>query len=227
MKKEKVYFIIVLSLALLVFAVFCLISSHNASAQINTANPTDILGINPETIPKTPEEATSLAGTYLQKQWENILNNTAAGKVHNYLLQHQLPFNILLNENYELSSFFFWVLVLWLFIWAIFNDIFISAKLDAMLSIFLGLVAAVGLARIGLIRVTANGLIALITKPEYWWAKILIAIVILAALVFIKIYFKLIKQFFISMWKSIWLRETREIAETAEMEAEEAMDLPV
>ncbi len=139
-------------------------------------------GISPDKIPSSPEEIKSI---YLTQEWSKIIaSKPIIGPIHNFFLNNQLAFKILMNTNYEFSLTFLATLILWFFIafWSS-KGIRSSQLIKSDIGSFaIGLLISIILAQIGLIGIIVKGALKLILSPEAWWMRWIIAILIFAAL---------------------------------------------
>lgn len=150
-------------LFIMLFSILLLVNGRNnpynnyVSAQ--EGMPSDILGVNPETIekmPQTPEEAKDVASAYLKKEWQKMLaNNKFIGPFHRWSMSHQEVYQIIFKENYDLSLKFLLTFILWIYFMLLFSDsVHISKNL--FLNLVLGIFFSLVLAHINFIGFVVN-----------------------------------------------------------------------
>lgn len=122
---------------------------------------------------------------YLGKEWQNILlKNEIIKSIDSFFTKISFLFEVLLAEPYSFSLNFFFVVVLW-FIFAI-NLIKILkgfSMFSSWVSFIIGFGITVAFARTKFFSNVSNFLIYLIFKPELWWTRLIIFILILFILV--------------------------------------------
>jgi hypothetical protein len=121
-KNNKLKFwLITGAIILLAILALFLINKYTGKA-IDPSNTEDPLGIglNPEQIPQTPEDAAQVGNDYLKKEWVNILNNSnsTTGKIlldtNNFLHTLSPIFKIFMGIEYSFSWLFFFTFIIWL-----------------------------------------------------------------------------------------------------------------
>lgn len=128
---------------------------------------------------------------YLKKEWAKILlENKVIAKLDSFFTKYSIFFKIILGVHYSLSLTMLFVIILWVFVAAIVGDV-----LRKGLGIFegfgyvLGIVAAVMLAQLQILRRIAVFLVKLMFYPEAAWARFIVFVVVIAILVLLY-YFK-------------------------------------
>lgn len=163
---------------LLLFLILALVFIRFVSAAIDPSNSEDPLGIgiNPDNIPQTPEDAANISLTYLQKEWTKIVaKNKYIGPMHNFFLNHQTAFIILFNEKYEFSLTFICIFVLWIFFAVLCGRLINAFGLLKMgLGWVVGVLCSVILAQIGLTKIITTSILTLIYARDLWWMRALL-----------------------------------------------------
>jgi len=163
---------------LLLFLILALSFVSFVYAAIDPANSDDPLGIgiSPDKIPQTPEDAANISLTYLQKEWTKIVaKNKYIGPMHNFFLNHQTAFIILFNEKYEFSLTFICIFVLWVFFAVLFGRLINAFGLLKMgLGWVVGVLCSVILAQIGLTKIITTSILTLIYARDLWWMRALL-----------------------------------------------------
>jgi predicted membrane protein len=123
------YLILIIALVLIAILVPILIKNLTGKAigEINYNNPEDPLGIgiNPENIPQTPEDAKEISKEYLRKNWALLLQDSthplgkALWTANKALIALSPVFRLLIGMEYSFSWMFFLSLVIVITIMAI------------------------------------------------------------------------------------------------------------
>ena len=177
---------LIFSLSIIVTLILNLIPVHAAITPANADDPLGI-GISPDKIPQTPEDAANISLTYLQKEWTKIVaNNKYIGPIHNFFLNHQTIFIVLFNEKYEFSLTFILIFALWIFFALIFGRMINAFGLLKMgLGWVAGVLCAVILSQIGLIKIITTSTLTLIYAKDLWWMRALLWTVLVIVLILV------------------------------------------
>jgi hypothetical protein len=165
---------------------------------INPENIEDPLGIglNPDNIPQTPEDASSKVQAkwdYLKKEWTNIIaNNKVVGPIHEWCLNHPLVFKILFNYPYQMSTMFLLIFLMWLYDLIVVANFFEQEKLFGFGgSLFPGLIIGLGSTILFSHIRFYEGVARLIMKifnfaSSAWWKELLVWVflIILGVIIF-------------------------------------------
>jgi len=182
MEKRSVCILFVVLLLISTFS-FLIVNSHLATAE-EPPLPKDVLGLNPESIPQSPEE---LQERYLAKEWSNIIANiTFIGPIHTAFINNPLIFRIIFAEPYSFSLVFFLIILLWIIVAfnasKIINSIEIINKGYSWIA---GILVAIILAQTKLYSFLAKGSIYLVTSKETTWARAILAILLVFILILV------------------------------------------
>lgn len=184
MKKLGIIFIIILISGLFLNNINLIL------AQVTT--PQELLqqqtGINPESIPKSPEEIKDI---YLKQEWSDVIAKIPViGQIHNYFLVHPLIFKIIFNEPYTISLVFFLVVILWAYSMAAISDILRTSELvKTGSSVLIGAASTIILAQVKVFNIIATTALNIIFAKEEWWIRGILWVllfVILAIIVYIE-----------------------------------------
>ncbi len=123
---------------------------------------------------------------YLGKEWKNILlKNKFVSGLDGFCKKISVVFEVLVAEPYTLSVTFLVVVLLWLYLFLKFAEIVRDYfTVQSGVSYLIGLVFTLVLAHIGFIRKITEFLGWIAFKPEAWWARWII-IIILAFILFL------------------------------------------
>lgn len=137
------------------------------------------LGINPDNIPKDPEE---LKDKYLSQEWAKIISESKfLGPIHRFLINIPWLFEIIIAEPYSLTLSFFLTFVLWLFAFAFITDIIkTSGLMKKSFPYLIGIGGSIILAQIKLISHISTALIEIAMSKENVFFRIIIWIFIIA-----------------------------------------------
>lgn len=172
---------------------------------IDPTNPEDPLGIgvNPDNLPQTPEDAANVSATYLKQEWGKILTeNKVVGPVHRAFLNTPTPFVILFGEAYDATFGFLLIVFFWFYFAFVVVDLlyFFGKKFSAYY--FLGgALVSVALAQLGFFRALVNLLDSLLNKQENWMVRIFVVFCIIFVFVLIKFFFQSFKNYALARFK--------------------------
>jgi len=144
--------------------------------------PTDLTDLNKITTVANPDNWQNLAQTWKQE----ILSNSFVSSTDSFLHNINPVFLFLTGEPYNLSLFFFFLALLWIFFVFQFRRIlhfslFSSAWVCWIIAIGLSIV----LGQMGLYKIISNFFVYLIYLPKTPWIGILIFVGIIIGLIFI------------------------------------------
>jgi hypothetical protein len=184
-------------LSLVLFSLFITFLALIVYAEEIMPNINDPLGIGLDTekivnAGDNPEATANASANYLKQEWKKIIDEKLPFlcKSHNFLLAHQLPFEIVFKKDYSFTWAFFLTLALWLwsasFLSELFNRFFSSKK---KFGFIVGILGAIIFAQINILNWIVNGTLFLINSPEAWWMRGLLGVVIITIFILL-VYFK-------------------------------------
>jgi len=158
-------------------------------AAIDPSNSQDPLGIgiNPDTLPKSPDELKDISTTYLKQEWTKLLADNKVGqvilKISDVLTSLNFFWKPVLGMEYSLSWFFIFGVAVWFVIFYI-----VSGPLDAIFnkkifSIIGGFCVASLVGISGAIKQAANLLSLAINNVWIAWISIAIAVIIIIVII--------------------------------------------
>ncbi len=117
---------------------------------------------------------------YLGKEWKNILlKNKFVGAIDGFFKKISFVFEVLIAEPYTFSVTFLVVVLLWLYLFLKFAEIVRDySTIPSGVSYLVGLGFTLVLAHIGVIRKITEFLGWIVFKPEAWWARWIIIIIL-------------------------------------------------
>lgn len=188
MKKELLIFLITSVLILNLFSI-ALINADLVNVNPDTGEA-DILGINPATIPQTPEDAKTIAKNYLLKEWSKEFRNENGSigkythlifKTYDKISPYTDPvFKIILGITPEFSWLFVLTLVIWItliiYLYRILS-VFSTFSKGTSFVISLALVIMMSLMKIPMLF--ANYLISLVSLLTGFWMQLIVVIIII------------------------------------------------
>jgi hypothetical protein len=189
-KKECLLIGLFVVFSVLIFAFACALD-ENASKAVaggDAQSPGEAIegtiGINPEELPQTPEEAKE---KYLQKEWTKIIaNSTLFGPVHRTFTAYPIPFKILFGMPYEFSLTFLFVLIFWVWLALSIERPINAYGLFGMKGFWFSGLLALGIsiisAQLKIFVFAANGILTLIMSKESWLWRLVIIIVLFVVL---------------------------------------------
>jgi hypothetical protein len=197
MKKETKIFLFAVAVAFLILIVF-LIGNYNSTGKaiaINPENAEDPLGIglNPESIPQTNEEANDKWAYIKQRAGEKILANPIIKSFHTWSLNHPGFYQVLFNEDYVASLKFFLTFLIWIFLLIFIANIMEGEKFfgfggSFIVGLPIGIGVSVVLSHILVIRGIVNIIMKLINfAKDAWWKELLVWMVLIV--IFVIIYY--------------------------------------
>lgn len=184
MSKNKLFFVFIIIFLFLIFANILI------KAQ-DTYLPPEVKGV--EKLQNITEKLTDeeTREEYLKQEWQKILKeNKVVAAIDSFCTKYSIFFRIVFGMPYSLSLTLVFVIVLWLFIALTISDITRKGLgfLEG-LSYILGIVAAVVLAQLQILRRFSAFLVELIISREAFWARFIVFMIIIAILILLY-YFK-------------------------------------
>jgi predicted membrane protein len=179
MKKEKFLLAILFSLILISFIRLSL-------AETNPGDTSQVIGkefnISPENIPANPED---IQNQFLKQRWSDMISNsTYIGPVHKFFVAHPLIFQIIFAHAYEFSWEFLFVIIFWLLFLTSSSKIIQSTEIvKGGISLLMGLVLAVIIAQTRILNYLAKALSDFLFAQESWWIRLIVGIVVFAAVI--------------------------------------------
>jgi len=172
-----IYNLFIVALLVIGSFAFLIINLHLTPAE-ELPLPEDVLGVNPESIPHSPEE---LQEEYLAKEWGNIIANAPfIGPIHTAFINHPLVFKIIFAEPYSFSLVFALIVLLWILVAFNATKILNSVELiDKKYSWIEGILVAIILAQTKLYSFLAEGSVKLVLSKEAIVARIIIIIILI------------------------------------------------
>ncbi|MEK6890842.1 MAG: hypothetical protein AABX03_01765 [Nanoarchaeota archaeon] len=179
------------------FAIF-LILSNLAVAQSDILWGVDS-NLNPQDISTDSiKEKGQEKWDYLQKEWKNILlKNNIIAKLDSFFTKINILFVILLGEDYSLTSFkLFLIVILWIII-AIGIGNLLKARfgLSIIVSYLIGIGLSVILAQLRIYSLVITATLKIAFAPELWWVRLIIWGVIFFVLILISYVFKILSGY--------------------------------
>lgn len=170
-----------LSALLLSFIAFCPFTTAalDTSAAENIAETVEKAK---ENLPTDPQQ---IREEYLAREWSKFIAQAPViGSVHTYFLTHPLLFQILFAHPYEFSLTFFGIFILWLFFAIAATHIAAATTLIPRGgNTSIGICFAILLAQITFISLLVTTALKLVYSNEYWWVRLLIALLLFVLLV--------------------------------------------
>jgi len=222
-EKKSIALILVLSSIFLFFLAVFFMSLHVVSA-IDSGNTIEsVTGINPNNIPKNPEELNIATQGFLEVQLSRLANSTTIINMNNYFGAHEGFFKALFNEPYSFSGKFFWVVAVWIFILLIFSDIYGLLKLDKYaMNFILGIITVWLLGIINLISALAGFLASIVSKPESFWFRVITFVIVLVVMILIINFLKTFYKSIISSRKEGEIKTAKKTSKRAEKSSKRA-----
>ena len=203
-------------LAILIITCLLTISITSLTYAADIPSSSDALGqqfgINTETPIDIKENITN---TYLKGEWGKIIaSKPIIGPIHNFFVNNPKVFQVLFNEPYEFSLHFLIVFIFWL--------LCISLTYDALrytglkqLSILAGFLVAIMIAHTKLLTILTTGLLAIISKQELWYIRLILWLIVFVFLIVSYQSGKILKTF---------MKKKAEEREKAEMKQEQKVN---
>lgn len=220
------FWFITIVIILLVIAATILIKNYTGRA-IDPSNTEDPLGIglNPDNIPQTPEDAAQVSKDYLKKEWVKVLNNTdhplgkALWATHRGLVFLSPVFKVLVGIEYSFSWLFLLTLVIWVTLVTFFYrilSVFSTFSKWASFAISLCVIVIISAMRIPL--TLSNKIIDAINLLTSWPIRLALIIALIIGLILISTFSKQCESL-VKKWKEN--RKKMKIAmEIAELKAQ-------
>ena len=186
MKKE--IFIFAVSLLILPLMLnFILADDFDSAAS-------EALGVNYSQIEEASTNLNSWSWDYLSNEWKTmLLGNSFVKGADSFLQSINVVFFVLFGIDYSLSLKFLLVVILWFYVLFRFDNLFKDVTLFSRgVSFVISFGLMIVMAHMGIIEAPVDGIMWLFFSQKTWWMKLIIAVVIIAVLVFIAI---LIKKF--------------------------------
>jgi hypothetical protein len=234
-KNNKLKFwLITGAIILLAILALFLINKYTGKAidPLNTEDPLGI-GLNPENMPQTPEDAGEIANNYLKKEWGKEFRNPqgSVGK-YTYIIFEGYDkispytdpiFKAVLGVEPSLTWLFILTLTLWITFAIFFYRILsVFSTFSKGVSIIASLCLIVIMSTLKITLTIANWIINTISLLTSWWMQLIVAIAVIIGLVVLSTFSKewtiLVKAWKESKEKS---QQKEDIAE-AKQEAETA-----
>lgn len=139
-------------------------------------------------IDNLPEDTEQIKDGYLTQEWSKfIAENKVLGPVHKSFIAYPLPFIIILGEPYVVSFTFLIVVFLWIFIVYLITKPLNASKLfNPALTLLISIGISIMLANMKVINTLAVFIVNLVLSKNEWYTRIILGIIIVAALVVIK-----------------------------------------
>lgn len=189
--------------SLLILNIFSIALIH--AADLVNINPdtgeADILGINPETIPKTPEDAKTIAKNYLLKEWGKDLRNENSSigkftspifKAYDKISPYTDPvFKIVLGITPEFSWLFILTFAIWItFLVYMYRILSIFSTFSKIVSFIISLAMVTIMSVMKLPIIFANYLIYLISTLTGFWMQLIAVVLIITLAILASIFSK-------------------------------------
>ena len=135
-----------------------------------------------------PRDSEQIKDRYLTQEWSKFIeNNKALGPVHKSFIAYSLPFIIIFGEPYILSITFLVVVFLWIFtVYIIAKPLNASKLFNPAITLLISIGISIMLANMKVINTLAVFIVNLVLSKNEWWTRIILGIIIVAALVVIK-----------------------------------------
>lgn len=196
--KRLIIFTFAIALVFSVF-IFSFIQADIANVNPNTGEA-NVLGLNPDNLPQSPEELKETSADFLKKEWGKILaKNLYVGpiiKSYQKISPYTDPiFKYTIGMTPSLTWLFFLTLVLWIFF------VIYMLKILDLVSIFsrsvqyivsFGLIIIFSL--IGVTRKIAEYIINAISLLTSWWMQLIVASIVILGLILASIFSENIKK---------------------------------
>lgn len=209
-----------------IIGILLVLNAYIALAQGEEYAP-DVLGIKltPENIaklPQTPEQAANVTSEYLKKEWAEVVQKRAPflWEIHSFLLEHQAPFNIILNRNYSFTLGFFLVLFLWIELLLLGSDLFNAwGIIKQKIGLVVGFLVTIIIAQLGALNWVVDRSLYLVFSQEAWWLRLLLGGVVLGLLIAFAYFERELKAYFSALEKEHQLEVAKESVEELEEES--------
>jgi flagellar biosynthesis/type III secretory pathway M-ring protein FliF/YscJ len=205
-KQKKIYktltfWLIIALLVILALLAILIIKNYTGKAigDINPENLEDPLGIglNPEDMPETPEDAKERATNYLKQEWSKILENSnhpiakVIWVIHKAFLFASPAFKIIIGVEYSFSWLFILTLIIWItlvvFLYRILS-VFSTFSKGVSFIISICMIVIASIAKIPLMF--ANLIIKIISTLTSWWMQLIAAVLVIIFLILISVFSK-------------------------------------
>ena len=207
----------ILNLILIISLILFLTKFSSAQQDIGDASQvlSEQFGLNKSQIPTNPE---AIKQKYLQMQWTDfIAKNRILGPLHELLTKMSPVFQVLIAYPYEISLTFFGIIVLWFMLGAQAAKIIEGSGIikQGWFSFMFGMLFAVILAQVGVIKIIATFILDLIFKQENWWIRLIVIVIFIAILI-------IENKFSQMLSKNLKERQAKKVKEGLEQELNKA-----
>jgi len=187
-------------IALVLLAVFLISVLSYSYAEIINVNPdtgqVDILGIDPNNAPKTPEDFKTIAHNYKMQEWAKIIPTMPViGPIAQFCIKISPYTNPVLKVILGVTPNFSWLFFLTLIIWItlvtfFFRIISVFSTFSKGVSFVISLCIIVIVSNLKIPLSIATWIVNAISLLTSWWMQLILIAVIILALILISVFSK-------------------------------------
>ena len=171
-------------------------------------------GLQPDKAAEAGEQAKT-KWDYLNQEWKNMtLKNPVVSAVNSFFTETSIVFRILFGVPYSFSFMLLVIIFFWLWLMLKTAELArLSIGMRSSISYFFGAFVSIVFAQLQIFRIFADLLFDLVMTREAWWARLIVVLIILGALIFISYLSKLLPA---------WLRKKQHQLRQGALEATES-----
>lgn len=156
-------------------------------------------GLQPDKVTEAGEQAKT-KWEYLNAEWKNmVLKNPVVSSINSFFTQISIVFRILFGVQYSFSFMLLVIVFFWLWLMLKAAELArLSIGMRSGLSYFFGAFVSIVFAQLQIFRIFADLLFDLVMTREAWWARLIVVLIILGALILIS---------YLSKFLPAWLRK--------------------